>query len=62
MSNLPKIDLLKVTQRNNQKLAAQLTDSTFRETHLEILAETLRDERDKAIAELEELRQNLGEK
>lgn len=61
MSNLPTVDPQKVLQRNNQKLTTSLSDATLRESQLEILAEALRDERDKALADLAELQQKQGE-
>lgn len=62
MSNLPKVDPLKASQRHNQKLSTELSESAFRETHLELLAESLRDERDAALAELATLKQKQGAK
>ncbi len=62
MSNLPKVDPLKASQRHNQKLSTELSEGAFRETHLELLAEALRDERDAARTELAELKQSQGEK
>jgi hypothetical protein len=61
MSNLPTVDALKASQRHIQKLSTQLNEGAFRETHLELLAEALRDERDAALAELADLKKQ-GEK
>lgn len=52
MSELPTIDSFKVATRELDKLRTQVAESTHREAQLEILAETLRDERDVAIAAL----------
>lgn len=52
MSNLPTLDSLKVAQRHIEKLSTRVAESEYRETKLEILAETLRDERDAARAEV----------
>lgn len=60
MSNLPTVDNLKASQRQNQKLATLLTESLYRETQLELLAEALRDERDEAHTELAQLKQKQG--
>lgn len=60
MSELPQIDPLKVAQREVYKLQNELQDYRKRETQLEILAEAIRDERDEARAQLEELRNQEG--
>jgi hypothetical protein len=59
MSELPQIDPLKVAQREVAKLSADLAEYRTRETQLEILAEALRDQRDEALAGLQELRDKL---
>lgn len=56
MSELPTIDPLKVATREAEKLRTRITEASYRETQLEILAETLRDQRDAAIVELNELK------
>lgn len=55
MSELPNLDETKVLQRAYANLAKQLSDALLREAHLEILAEALRDQRDSARSNLEEL-------
>lgn len=56
MSTLPVIDELKVHRREIEKLRQQLLASFTRESHLEILAEALRDERDEALKQISELK------
>jgi len=60
MSALPTIDPLKVAQRSIQKLEAGLKESQNNETHLEILAEALRDERDELDTKLTEALSKLA--
>ena len=64
MSQLPKIDQLKVQQRINEKLTAELAQakkiSASNESSLELLAEALRDERDEAVAKVAELEKRLN--
>lgn len=54
MSELPQIDPLKVAQKDIAKLEAEVRASRNRESQLETLAEALRDQRDEALAKLEE--------
>jgi len=61
MSNLPAVDNLKVAQRSIQKLTTQISEGMHRESQLEILAEALRDERDAARSQVEQLKQQQGE-
>jgi hypothetical protein len=61
MSNLPAVDNLKVAQRSIQKLTTQISEGMHRESQLEILAEALRDERDAARSQVEQLQQQQGE-
>lgn len=56
MSELPQIDPLKVALREAAKLRDLLSESTLRESQLEILAEALRDQRDELQKELDVLR------
>jgi hypothetical protein len=60
MSELPKIDELKVEKKNVQKLRLNLAESENRESTLEALAEALRDERDEARAKLAEAESKLA--
>lgn len=64
MSQLPQIDQLKVQQRINEKLTAELAQakkiSASNESSLELLAEALRDERDEAVAKVAELEKRLN--
>lgn len=54
MSELPQIDPAKILQKTVGKLEQELSASRNRESHLEALAEAIRDQRDEALAKLEE--------
>jgi hypothetical protein len=54
MSALPEINELKAAHREIGKLREQVAAATNREARLEVLAEALRDERDEALAKLDE--------
>lgn len=56
MSELPQIDPAKIAQ----KLINKNGELTYQVTQLEVLAEALRDERDKAVNQVAELEQKLA--
>lgn len=61
MSELPQLDPAKILERDNLKLEAENRELKKRETHIELLAEALRDERDEAREEVTRLQAVLEE-
>ena len=61
MSNLPQLDPSKILERENLKLEAENKELKKRETHIELLAEALRDQRDEALEEVTRLQTLLNE-
>lgn len=59
MLELPQIDPAKILERDNLKLEADNREYRKQITHLELLAEALRDQRDAALEENERLQAAL---
>lgn len=61
MSNdLPQIDPASITEREKLKLEAEVTEYKKRETHLELLAEALREQRNTLREELASAKAELS--
>lgn len=57
MAALPEINYQIVAQ----KLSLKLSESIFQSTQLEVLAESIRDERDQLVQQVQELENNINE-